>query len=256
VKTLALITAAFIVACAPHFAHAADDEHTGQTLVEINGQLRWLNESQIDGPAWWIVKVKCFKGDADAGTSETQILDGYTGHAEGTTYRGYRNPYSGQLTYKTRANYLVYVDARHPGQAVSSLEDAAWEPTLAQIQSCSFGDLKLYVYSAGADRFEAEIYSSKAPGYNLDSSEPGPPIANQQDDQPVILVGKITGALKPRTTPLFVHPSEPPRIPLIDSNGTMWVQDGNGKYTKIEHQLTGGIPMLPPTERNPEEDAQ
>jgi hypothetical protein len=180
------------------------EQHKGQTLVEINGRVKWLENEQIAGVPWWLVKVKCYKGTQVIAQTELKVWDGHTGQAEGSSTRGYRNPYTGQLTPKTRIGYFVYLDSRKPDPYVVLGQDPPYQDLLAQVQAFTLGKLTLYVYAEGADRFEAEVYASQTPGYALDRTQLIP-LATQKADPPLQLFGKVESMLTRRTGPLYVR---------------------------------------------------
>ena len=232
----------------PAPASAADGQnfisgHEGQTMVQIGDRITWLDNDQIAGQSWWVVKVKCYRGDRVAGETELQVIDGYTGNSRGESTRGYWNPRTGQMKYKTRLNFFVYLDSRHPDPYVVTGQDPEYQDVLAQVQAFSLGPLTLYVHSQGADRFEAELYSSHGAGYTLDSSLPIPR-ATQNDDAPLTFVSELKGALQPRDTPLVYDHYKP--IGVIDGDGRLhyYLPQPDGSYNRVQPKDQSGLVMV------------
>jgi hypothetical protein len=123
---------------------------------------------------------------------------------EGSGTYGVRNPFTGKHKPRTVINYFVYLDSRKPDATAVLGQDPRYQDVLAQVQAFTLGGLTVYAYAEGADRFEAEVYSTHTPGYTLDRTQLIP-VAKQNDDAPLTLYGRLSGALRPRPAPLTVE---------------------------------------------------
>lgn len=222
----------------------ADDEaswvdgHKGQTVVEVNGRVKWLNNDDIVGVPWWFVKVKYYHGAQLVRETEVQAWDGFTGVSEGSGTTGVRNPYTGSYKPRTRIDYFAYLDSRQPDSSVVLGQNAQYQDVFAQVQAFTLGRLTLYFYAEGADRFEAEVYSCRTPGYTLDRSQLIP-LATQNEDAPPILFGELKGELKPRIGPLYVH-RELEGFPVIVDGEKKWMQfRPDGTWELLDGKVAG-----------------
>jgi hypothetical protein len=228
---------------ATQFAAADDDTswidgHKGQTVVEIDGRIKWLDKDQISGVPWWLVKVKYYHGDQLVREAQVQAWDGFTGVSEGSGTTGVRNPFTGTYRPRTRIDYFAFLDSRRPDPYMVLGQNAQFQDVFAQVQAFTLESLTLYVYAEGADRFEAEVYSSRTAGYSIDWSQLVP-LAKQNDDPPLGLFGKLSGNLKPRTGPLYVH-RELEGFPVIVDGAHKWMQfRPDGTWELIDGKVAG-----------------
>jgi hypothetical protein len=228
-----------VLACMPLAARAADEApfvsgHKGETLVEVNGHVKWLTAEELSGLPWWLVKVQCYRGADVVGETELQVWDGYTGVAEGSSTHLRLNPYTGRRTPKTRIGYFVYADSRRPEPYFVAGADPHYRDLLARVPAATLGPLTLYVYCEGADRFEAQVYQSRTAGYSLDRT-PLIPLAQLNDDTEPTLYGRLSGQLTGLAQPLYIL------RPLIFSPTSV-----NGKGLIMLHRPDGSIELVKP----------
>jgi hypothetical protein len=233
-----ILLLAVLLGCVAMPALAADTPiyipgHEGQTLVELNGRITWLDQVQIDGTKTWFIELKCFYGETLVKESGLSAVDGYTGFAQGSSGTFSRNPYTGRYQHRSRYGFLAFIDARDPDHYLLTGSDLFLQPLLAQAKAFAYGDLVLYVHCEGADRFEARIYSSSTPGYSIDDTRPIP-IATRLDAMPRQPDGQLRGSLDPNAPPIYGKLQDRLHGTLMATeDGGLMIIDKDGRVQRV-----------------------
>ena len=234
-----VLALSLLISIVPTLLWADQPAHTVKAKVE--GQERYLDADELVGFPEYDVEFKAWAGDKLVSDASLSTIKGFPGTCDSIRGRGYPQSDGTYVAKELVDTYLLVENPNLRGGmsreeydrqagATSLISQEHYLPVLQHAKKFTFDGLDCYIYSRTADHFELKIYRNDFPGYVLDQSQPGVPVANLAAPQQKVLVGTYSGALQPNVEEVLLDPATSPNTTVL--GGTAGNQYGTSQPAK------------------------